>query len=74
MQLQVELPKLRRQVDPLQGYQESQVRLLALNERERIYEEIIRKVEELESGSNPNKVGDFLGADELPPSLETLGD
>lgn len=67
MQVREELPKLRHRVDPALGFQESQGRLLALNEREKVYFEIIRKVEELESGSNPNKVADFLRADELPP-------
>ena len=67
MQLQEELPKLRHKVDPLQDFQESQVRLLALNEREKVYLDVIRMVEELESGSNPNKAADFLRADELPP-------
>jgi len=28
-------------------------------------------VEELGSGSNPNRIADFLGADELPPAIET---
>lgn len=69
-QLHSELPKLRRQVDPLQGSREYQVQLQDLNTRERIYEEILQRVEELRSGSNPNRTADFMGADELPPILE----
>jgi hypothetical protein len=68
------LPKRRLQVDPLLGSREYQVLLQDLNVRERVYGEIIRKVEEFESGSNPNRTADFLGADELPPIEESLGE
>ena len=74
MQLHSELPKQCRLVDPHLDSRVFQVQLQDLNTRERVYEEIIRKVEELESGSDPNKAGDFLGADDLPPIIETMGD
>ena len=71
MQLRVELPNLRRQVDPRQDSKDLLVRLQDLNVREQVYTEILQMVEELGSGSNPNRIADFLGADELPPAIET---
>jgi hypothetical protein len=58
----------RQSVDPRLGYQETTAQLLALQSREKAFEDVLAEVERIQNGSeDPNKVLDFLGADELPP-------
>ena len=68
---QERLNQMRLQADPAQGIQEYQGLLQDLQSKEAILMEVITKVEELGNGSDPNSVGDFLGADKLPPVHET---
>ena len=65
------LSQTRLQADPARGIQEYQGLLQGLQVKEQILLEVINKVEELGSGSDPNETADFLGADKLPPVHET---
>jgi hypothetical protein len=65
--LEVNLSQSRLQADPSQAYNEYLGQLLALNVKEKTLREVQDKLDELETGSDPNKKGDFLGADDLPP-------
>jgi hypothetical protein len=58
----------RQSVDPLRVSRETTLQLLALQSREKAFEDVLAEIERIQNGSeDPNKVLDFLGADELPP-------
>jgi len=57
----------RRRVDPKLGFHEATALLLALQAKELALETMIEDIDEIQNGTeDPNKVLDFLGADELP--------
>ncbi|MGH9426147.1 MAG: hypothetical protein ACRD2L_07585, partial [Terriglobia bacterium] len=59
----------RQSAARLRGSPEYPAMLQALNEQDLILQEVLRKMDTIESGSeNPNKQTDFLGADQLPPA------